>query len=62
MFGPYLFGFEGDFMYVFVYSLFCDDVVPSVSKYVSSVRLNCGFVFFAVRCIYSVLVFVFVMW
>ena len=53
MFGPYLFGFEGDFMYVFVYSLFCDDVVPSVSKYVSSVRLNCGFCFFfAVRSIY----------
>ena len=52
MFGPYLFGFEGDFMYVFVYSLFCDDVVPSVSKYVSSVRLNCGFCFFFVRSIY----------
>ena len=50
-------------MYVFVYFfLFCDDVVPSVSKYVSSVRLNCGFCFFCWRCIYSVLVFVFVMW
>ena len=61
MFGPYLFGFEGGFMYVFVYSLFCDDVVPSVSKYVSSVRLNCGFVFLPCA-VYSVLVFVFVMW
>ena len=49
VFGSYLFVFESDFMYVFVYSFFCGDVVPSVSKYVSSVRLNCGCFFFVVR-------------